>query len=62
MKPRTSIFSLPRQWALAYRRGMRAFDAWPLAVRGMVWMVMGGLLFSGLNAIARDLTLNLDVY
>jgi len=28
----------------------------------MVWMVLGGLLFSVLNTIARDLTLHLDVY
>jgi len=28
----------------------------------MVWMVLGGLLFSLLNTIARDLTLHLDVY
>jgi len=31
-------------------------------VRGMVWMVLGGFLFSLLNTIARDLTLHLDVY
>jgi drug/metabolite transporter (DMT)-like permease len=28
----------------------------------MVWMVLGGLLFSLLNAVARELTLHLDVY
>jgi drug/metabolite transporter (DMT)-like permease len=28
----------------------------------MVWMVLGGFLFSLLNTIARDLTLHLDVY
>ncbi len=28
----------------------------------MVWMVLGGMLFSVLNTIARDLTLHLDVY
>ncbi len=55
--------SLPsRQWSLAHRRGLRAFANWPVAVRGMVWMVLGGLLFSVLNTIARDLTLHLDVY
>jgi drug/metabolite transporter (DMT)-like permease len=41
---------------------LRAFANWPVAVRGMVWMVLGGLLFSVLNTIARDLTLHLDVY
>ena len=51
-----------RQWSLVHRRGSRAFAAWPAAVRGMVWMVLGGLLFSFLNTIARELTLHLDVY
>jgi drug/metabolite transporter (DMT)-like permease len=41
---------------------LRAFANWPVAVRGMVWMVLGGFLFSLLNTIARDLTLHLDVY
>ena len=62
MKPRKSFFSAPLAWRLAHRRGSRVFAAWPVAVRGMVWMVMGGLLFSVLNAIARQLTLHLDVY
>lgn len=51
-----------RQWSLAHRRGLRTFTNWPVAVRGMVWMVLGGILFSLLNTIARDLTLHLDVY
>lgn len=51
-----------RQWSLAQRRGLRTFTNWPVAVRGMVWMVLGGILFSLLNTIARDLTLHLDVY
>jgi drug/metabolite transporter (DMT)-like permease len=41
---------------------LRTFANWPVAVRGMVWMVLGGFLFSLLNTIARDLTLHLDVY
>ena len=61
MKPRKSWSPL-RQWSLTHHRGMRAFAAWPVAVRGMVWMVLGGLLFSLLNTIARELTLHLDVY
>ena len=61
MKPRKSWSPL-RQWSLTHHRGMRAFAAWPVAVRGMVWMVLGGLLFSFLNTIARELTLHLDVY
>ena len=62
MKPRKSFFHLPRPWWLAYRLAGRAFDAWPVALRGMVWMVLGGLMFSLLNALARELTLQLDVY
>jgi drug/metabolite transporter (DMT)-like permease len=54
--------SLWRQCVLAQRHGRRTFAAWPAAVRGMVWMVLGGLLFSLLNTIARELTLHLDVY
>lgn len=62
MKPRKAFFSPPRQWLLAHHRSRRAFAAWPVAVRGMAWMVTGGLLFSVLNTIARQLTLHLDVY
>jgi drug/metabolite transporter (DMT)-like permease len=62
MKPRKPFFSPARQWTLAHRRGRRTFSAWPVAVRGMAWMVLGGLLFSLLNTIARQLTLHLDVY
>jgi drug/metabolite transporter (DMT)-like permease len=60
-QPRKPLSTL-RQWSLARHRGRRAFAAWPATVRGMVWMVLGGLLFSLLNTIARDLTLHLDVY
>ncbi len=62
MKPRKTFYSPPRQWLLAHHRSRRSFAAWPAAVRGMVWMVAGGLLFSLLNTIARELTLHLDVY
>jgi drug/metabolite transporter (DMT)-like permease len=61
MKPRPSL-SLWRRYVLAQHLGRRTFAAWPAAVRGMVWMVLGGLLFSFLNTIARELTLHLDVY
>ena len=56
----------PPSWiricASAYQRSLRLFAAWPLPVQGMAWMVLGGVLFSFLNAIARELTLHLDVY
>ena len=62
MKPRKAFFSTPRPWRLARHRSRRAFSFLPVAVQGMVWMVAGGLLFSLLNTIARELTLQLDVY
>ena len=62
MKPRQAFFSLPRRWLLAQHRSRRAFGAWPAAVQGLLWMLVGGLLFSFLNTIARQLTLQLDVY
>jgi drug/metabolite transporter (DMT)-like permease len=62
MKPRKAFFSLPRPWRLAHHRSRRAFFSWPVAVQGMVWMVLGGFLFSLLNTISRELTLQLDVY
>lgn len=62
MKPRKVSFAPLRQWSLAQHRTRRSFAAWPAAVRGMAWMVAGGLLFSLLNTLARSLTLHLDVY
>ena len=62
MTPPKTPLSWIRRCASAYQHGLRLFAAWPVAVQGMVWMVLGGLLFSFLNAIARDLTLHLDVY
>jgi drug/metabolite transporter (DMT)-like permease len=62
MKPRKTFFSLPRHWSLVRHRSQRSFAGWPVAAQGMVWMVLGGFLFSLLNTIARELTLQLDVY
>ena len=45
-----------------HRRGLRQWGRWPVAVRGMVWMVSGGILFSLLNTVARGLSMQLDVY
>lgn len=61
MTPRKPI-SVWRRYKLTQHLGSRTLAAWPAAVRGMVWMVLGGLSFSFLNAIARELTLHLDVY
>lgn len=61
MKPHQPL-SLWRRYLLTQHLGRRKFAAWPAAVRGMVWMVLGGLFFSFLNTIARELTLHLDVY
>ena len=62
MTPPKTPLSWIRRCANAHQRGLRLFAAWPVAVQGMVWMVLGGLLFSFLNTIARELTLHLDVY
>ena len=62
MTPPKPALSWLQRCAHAHQRGLHMFAAWPVAVQGMVWMVLGGLLFSFLNAIARDLTLHLDVY
>jgi drug/metabolite transporter (DMT)-like permease len=35
---------------------------WPAPVRGMLWMALGGILFSMLNTIARVMTLQMDPY
>jgi drug/metabolite transporter (DMT)-like permease len=57
-----SLGKTRRRLGLAQRRSERAFAAWPAPVRGMVWMVSGGLLFSVLNTIARGLAMQMDVY
>jgi len=51
-----------RRAALAHRRTRRELLTWPAPVRGMLWMVMGGVLFSLLNTLARGLSMQLDVY
>ena len=44
-----------RRWSVAERRAVR----WPPAVRGLSWAVAAGLLFTVLNAIVRELSLQL---
>lgn len=51
-----------RRGALVQHRTRRQFNRWPAPVRGMLWMVAGGLLFSLLNTLARALSQQLDVY
>jgi drug/metabolite transporter (DMT)-like permease len=51
-----------RHGALLQRRTQRHMLRWPAAVRGMLWMVGGGLCFSLLNTLARALSQQLDVY
>ena len=41
-------------------KARRHWRTWPLALRAMAWMVLGGMLFSVLNTIARQLTLSID--
>ena len=63
MKPRTPTPpSLQRLWTLIYVRTHRRAMTWPAPVRGMLWMALGGILFSMLNTIARVMTLQMDPY
>ncbi len=62
MKARKPFFSAPQRVSIAHRRGQRRLAAWPASVRGMLWMVAGGVLFSLLNTMARGLSMQLDVY
>jgi len=63
MNSRKPFFHWPlRRAALAHRRTRRELLTWPAPVRGMLWMVMGGLLFTCLNTLARGLSMQLDVY
>jgi len=63
MNSRKPFFHWPlRRAALAHRRTRRELLTWPAPVRGMLWMVMGGVLFSLLNTLARGLSMQLDVY
>jgi drug/metabolite transporter (DMT)-like permease len=43
-------------------RTLRQARSWPAPVRGMLWTVLSGLCFSTINAVARNLSLQLDVY
>jgi drug/metabolite transporter (DMT)-like permease len=63
MNSRKPFFDGPRRRAvLAHRRTRREMLTWPAPVRGMIWMVLGGILFTCLNTLARDLSMQLDVY
>jgi drug/metabolite transporter (DMT)-like permease len=63
MKSRKPFFHWPlRRAALAQRRSHRLLLSWPAPVRGMLWMVLGGLLFTFLNTLARDLSMQIDVF
>jgi drug/metabolite transporter (DMT)-like permease len=63
MKPRTPTPpSLQRLWTLIHVRTYRRMMSWPSPVRGMLWMALGGILFSVLNTIARVMTLQMDPY
>jgi drug/metabolite transporter (DMT)-like permease len=62
MKHRKPFFTAIQRLSIAHQRGVRRFASWPASVRGMLWMVAGGLLFSLLNTVARGLSMALDVY
>ena len=57
MKP-----SIGRRLSLAKRLTHRKALRLPLAWQGMLWMAMGGLMFSLLNTIARGIALQLDAF
>ncbi len=60
---RKPFFHAPlRHIAVMHRRTRRQLQRWPAPVRGMLWMVAGGLCFSFLNTLARVLSQQLDVY
>jgi drug/metabolite transporter (DMT)-like permease len=63
MNSRKPFFHGPlRRAALVHRRTRRELMTWPAPVRGMLWMVLGGILFTCLNTLARGLSKQLDVY
>jgi drug/metabolite transporter (DMT)-like permease len=53
---------LKRRLHLAHRRTHRAAGKLPVALQGMLWMVLGGMMFSMLNVISRKMTLELDAF
>ena len=63
MNPRNPTpLSLQRLWTLIQLRTHRRMMSWPAAVRGMLWMALGGILFSMLNTIARMISMQMDPY
>ncbi len=63
MNSRKPFFHGPlRRAALAHRRTRRELMTWPAPVRGMLWMVLGGIFFTCLNTLARSLSMQLDAY
>ena len=63
MTPRNPTpLSLQRLWTLLHLRTHRRMMSWPAAVRGMLWMALGGILFSMLNTIARMISMQMDPY
>ena len=60
---RKPFFHAPlRHGTRLHLRTVRQWRQWPAPVRGMFWMVGGGLCFSLLNTTARALSQQLDVY
>jgi drug/metabolite transporter (DMT)-like permease len=63
MNSRKPFFHGPlRRAALVHRRTHRELMTWPAPVRGMLWMVLGGIFFTCLNTLARSLSMQLDAY
>ena len=53
---------LVRRLSLAKLRTHRKAQRLPVAWQGMLWMAMGGLMFSLLNTIARAIALEMDAF
>ena len=63
MIPRKPFFTWPRRRALVlHGRTRRRLMSWPAPVRGMLWALLSGLLFSVLNTLARGLAQQLDPF
>ena len=63
MKPRKFFSKLiPRRVAVAHRHARMRMFRLPAIWRGMLWVALSGLVFSGLNATVRTITLSLDPF
>ena len=60
--PRLIPTSLQRLLTLTHLQNSRRFQRLPPPVRGMIWMAIGGVMFSILNTIARYFAMQMDPF